>query len=268
VLTLCKRVIFSNLKKKGMLSLNHYIGTAVVTGGSKGIGRAIAMSLANEGYRVAIFDVLQKEGREVAEEIESLGGSALFLQVDVSSEEQVLNGASEVSKHFGTASLLVNNAGIFPRGSALDISYEAWLRVIHINLGGAFLCSRAFVPGMLENGSGTIINISSGRALQGAVKGSHYAASKAGIISLTRSLSQEWAPTIRVNAIIPGITDTDQPREDIKSNEELYAIGNSIPLGRIGQPEDIADAVCFLAGEKAAFITGQSLCVNGGAILQ
>jgi 3-oxoacyl-[acyl-carrier protein] reductase len=256
------------MRKKGDADMDHTESTAVVTGGSKGIGKEISLSLAKMGYKVAIFDVLQREGKEVTAEIVRMGGSALYFQVDVSNEEQVLRAAAEVTENFGAAALLVNNAGIFPREAALDISYEAWLHVIHVNLGGAFLCSRAFAPGMLQQGSGVILNIASGRALQGAVRGSHYAASKAGIISLTRSLALEWAPLIRVNTIIPGITDTDQPREDYKTDEELYGMGEKIPLRRIGQPEDVANAVCFFAGEKAAFITGQSLCVNGGTILQ
>jgi NAD(P)-dependent dehydrogenase (short-subunit alcohol dehydrogenase family) len=120
---------------------------------------------------------------------------------------------------------------------------------------------------MLKRGSGAIVNVASGRGLQGAAGGSHYAASKAGLLSLTRSLALEWGPSIRVNAVVPGVTDTDQPREASPNEEELYSRGRKIPLGRIGQPEDIANAVCFLLSSDASYVTGQSLCVNGGSIM-
>lgn len=240
---------------------------AVITGASKGIGRAIAVSVAKLGYQVAIFDVLRQEGLRVVKEIEEIGGNAIYVSVDISSEDNVLNGAKLVEETFGTPTVLVNNAVIFPRESALDISFENWIKVINVNLAGAFLCSRTFAPGMLNSG-GVIVNIASGVGLQGTVRGSHYAASKAGVIALTRSLALEWAPTIRVNSIIPGVTDTDQPRDDIKSDKELYSRGSRIPLGRIGEPDDIAKAVCFFIHRDSSYITGQSLCVNGGAIMR
>lgn len=240
--------------------------TAVVTGGSQGIGRAIALALAQQGCGVAILDVLPS-GKTVVDEIRRSGGSAEFVAVDVADEEAVSDAAHQVEEHLGTPTVLVNNAGIFPRAPALEMPYADWMRVIQVNLGGAFLCSRAFAPGMLRSGGGAIVNLASGRALAGAARGSHYAASKGGILSLTRSLALEWAPTIRVNTVIPGLTDTDQPRVDM-SDAQIEAAGRSLPLGRVGQPEDIARAVCFLVGPDASYITGQSLCVNGGSILQ
>lgn len=240
---------------------------AVVTGGSKGIGRAIALTLAERGYEVAVLDPLE-QGAAVVESIQRGGRRALYEPTDVSDEAAVLRAVQRVRSELGVPEVLVNNAGIFPRAAALDMPFADWMRTVTVNLGGTFLCSRSFAPGMLELGRGSIVNLASGRALQGAVRGSHYAASKAGIVTLTRSLAQEWAPTIRVNTIIPGITDTDQPRQEGITDEELYARGAHIPLGRIGQPEDIARAVCFLIGDDAAYVTGQSLCVNGGAIMQ
>jgi NAD(P)-dependent dehydrogenase (short-subunit alcohol dehydrogenase family) len=240
---------------------------AVVTGGSKGIGRAIVLALAAKGYDVAIFDILADAGEATAQEATKLGTSCVFHAVDVGEEAQVAAAAKTVAKRMGALDVLVNNAGIFPRAAALDMPYALWQKVLGINLGGTFLCSRAFAPAMRKKG-GSIVNIASGRGLQGTPMGSHYAASKAGIISLTRSLALEWAPDIRVNAIVPGVTDTDQPREAMQSEEELYARGKCIPLGRIGQPEDIAHGVCLLISEDAGYITGQSLCVNGGAIMQ
>lgn len=239
---------------------------AVVTGGSKGIGRAISLALAEIGYHIAILDPLEK-GREVVREIAAAGGKGLFFPVDVSQEREVLAAAAEIGKVWGTPAVLVNNAGIYPRSSVLEMPLELWNRVIGVNLTGTFLCSRAFAAGMLAAGGGVIVNIASGRGLQGTPRGAHYAASKAGIISLTRTFALEWAPAIRVNAVIPGVTDTDQPREEITDEKELYDRGKKIPLGRIGQPEDIAKAVCFLVGDQSSYMTGQSVCVNGGAIM-
>ncbi len=240
---------------------------AVVTGGGKGIGKGIAVELAKRKYDIAIFDIYEN-GRSVVEELEALGAAAQFLSVDVSDEEQVALAVRTVEDSMGGPDVLVNNAGIFPRSSAIDMPYSMFQKVLHVNLGGAFLCSRHVAPGMLRRGEGVIINIASGRALQGSPNGSHYAASKAGIISLTRSLALEWAPAVRVNAVIPGITDTDQPREVFTTDEALYGAGKNIPLGRIGQPEDTAKLVAYLASADASFITGQSICVNGGAIMQ
>jgi NAD(P)-dependent dehydrogenase (short-subunit alcohol dehydrogenase family) len=245
---------------------NQHNKVAVVTGGSKGIGRAIALALAQRNYDVAIFDPLEA-GRDVALEVSAMGRRALFLPVDVSDEAAVKHAAGMVAAQLGTCGLLVNNAGIFPRASAIDMPFALWQKVLAINLGGAFLCSQAFAPGMLKDGAGLIINIASGRGIQGAARnGAHYAASKGGLIALTRSLAQEWAPHIRVNTLVPGVTHTDQPLAETNI-DELYARGSRIPLGRIGQPEDVARGVCLLASDDASYITGQSLCVNGGAVM-
>lgn len=242
-------------------------GVALITGGAAGIGKAIGLTLSRHGYDIGIFDIVP-EPLHLIKEITNSGRRAFYVNVDVSSEERVLQGYDLVGKNLGYPDVLVNNAGIYPRSSALEMSYKLWKKVLNTNLGSAFLCSRTVAPAMLEKGSGVIINISSGRGLQGALKGSHYAASKAGVISLTRSLALEWAPTIRVNTIIPGVTDTAQPRQAINSDDELYSRGAQIPLGRIGQPQDVAWAVEYLVSPNAAYITGQSLCVNGGSIMQ
>ena len=239
---------------------------AVVTGGSKGIGRAIVLALARRDYDVAIFDPLEA-GHAVADEVRELGGQALYVPLDVADEAAVKAAAQAVADQLGVCRLLVNNAGIFPRASAIDMPFSLWQRVLNVNLGGAFLCSQAFAPGMMAAGAGVIINIASGRGIQGAAKGgAHYAASKGGLIALTRSLAQEWAPHIRVNTLVPGVTHTDQPLQET-TVDELYKRGSRIPLGRIGQPEDVANGVCLLASDEAAYITGQSLCVNGGAVM-
>ena len=242
--------------------------TAVVTGAAKGIGRAIALALAERGYKVAVLDILDEKGLETAEKASAYGTDCRYFRTDISNEESVGATLQKIRTELGEPEVLVNNAGIYPRRAAIEMPYALWQHVLAVNLGGAFLCSRAIAPVMLARGTGSIINVASGRALQGAVGGSHYAASKAGLLSLTRSLALEWAPTLRVNAVIPGVTDTDQPREGNSDEEALYARGRKIPLGRIGQPEDVAKAVCFFLSPDASYVTGQSLCVNGGSIMQ
>ncbi|MCW2835032.1 MAG: 3-oxoacyl-[acyl-carrier protein] reductase [Nocardioides sp.] len=241
-------------------------GVAVVTGGIAGIGRAVSLALGDRGFDVAVLDP-GPDDEHVVSSLTSSGRKALHLPIDVSHEADVEAAAATISAELGDPVVLVNNAGVFPRFAALEGSYSEWMDVVRINLGGAFLCSRTFAPGMLRGGQGAIVNLSSGRALAGAPRGSHYAASKGGIIALTRSLALEWAPTIRVNTVIPGLTDTSQPRVDM-SEDDLQEAARAIPLGRIGQPRDAAELVCFLVSSSADYITGQSYAVNGGAILQ
>ena len=240
---------------------------AIVTGAGQGIGRAIARGFAREGAGVVIADVNEESARTVKDEIEAGGGRALVMRTDVSNEISVQVMAKKSLEEFGRVDILVNNAGIFPTSSVEEMSEEDWDRVIGTNLVGAFLCSRAVVPKFLEQGSGRIISLTSGRAFQGAKHGAHYAASKAGIIGFSKSLALELAPHgITVNVICPGITDTAQPRGH-QTEEEMYAQGQRIPLGRIGQPEDLVGPAVFLASGAAAFVTGQTILVNGGSIM-
>lgn len=239
----------------------------VVTGGGQGIGLAICNKLA--GKNSSAIAIIEKSdlGHKVAAQLQKSGIDAISVQADVSNENEV-KSAQKLISNFGIVNCVINNAGIFPRQSALEIDYQKWLECIKVNLGGTFLVSRAFAPQMLEHGEGTIVNITSGRAIGGAPLGSHYSSSKGGIISLTRSLALEWAPTIRVNAVMPGVTDTAQPREAGISDEELYSRGSKIPLGRIGDPSDVANMVAFLTSAEAKYITGQTFAVNGGAIMR
>jgi len=240
---------------------------AIVTGAGQGIGRAIALGLAREGARVAIADVNEECANTVKNEIEAAGGRALVIRTDVSNEDSVQAMVERSLQEFGRVDILVNNAGIFPTSPVEEMSEEDWDRVIGTNLVGAFLCARAVVPKFLEQGSGRIISLTSGRAFQGAKNGAHYAASKAGIIGFSKSLALELAPHgITVNVICPGITDTAQPRGH-QTEEQIYAQAQRIPLGRIGQPEDLVGPAVFLASAAAAFITGQTLLVNGGSIM-
>jgi NAD(P)-dependent dehydrogenase (short-subunit alcohol dehydrogenase family) len=239
---------------------------AVITGASGGIGGAVARALAEDGYRLALLDAAAPPA-QLAADVEALGGPALFVSVDVADEGSVLAAREAVRRELGPAACLVNGAGIYPRALALEEPVELWQRVLAVNLTGAFLCARAFARDMLEAGRGCIVNFASERALVPSPRSSHYAASKGGLISLTRALALEWAPAVRVNAIIPGVTDTAMPRLGVASDEELYARAARIPLGRIGQPRDVAQLVRFLASDAAEYITGQSLCVNGGAVM-
>ena len=240
---------------------------AIVTGAGQGIGRALALGLAGEGAEVVVADVNDENAASVKREIEASGGTALATNTDVSKEDSVQDMVDESLREFGKVDILINNAGIFPVSSVEEMNEEDWDRVIGTNLVGAFLCSRAVAGKFLQQGSGRIISITSGRAFQGAKNAAHYASSKAGIIGFSKSLALELAPRqITVNVICPGITDTAQPRGH-QSEEQIYAQGQKIPLGRIGQPEDLVGTAVFLASDAANFITGQTVIVNGGSIM-
>ena len=248
-----------------MKRLEQRIG--IVTGAGQGIGRAIALGLAREGAGVVIADVNEESANTVKNAIETAGGSALAIRADVSNENSVEAMVEKTLEAFQRVDILVNNAGIFPTSSVEEMSEADWDRVIGTNLIGTFLCSRAVVPNFLKQGTGRIISLPSGRAFQGAKNGAHYAASKAGIIGFSKSLALELAPHgITVNVICPGITDTAQPRGH-QTEEQIYAQAQKIPLGRIGQPEDLVGPAIFLASDAASFITGQTILVNGGSIM-
>jgi NAD(P)-dependent dehydrogenase (short-subunit alcohol dehydrogenase family) len=203
----------------------------------------------------------------VKREIETHGGRAIALGTDISEEASVRAMVDGTLKEFNRLDILVNNAGIFPTSPVEVMPEEEWDRVIGTNLIGTFLCSKAVVPHFLAQRSGRIMSLTSGRAFQGAKHGAHYAATKAGIIGLIKSLALELAPHgITVNAICPGITDTAQPRGH-QTEEQIYAQGQRIPLGRIGQPEDLVGPAIFLASDAAGFVTGQTILANGGGIM-
>lgn len=240
---------------------------AVVTGGGQGIGKAIARGLAREGARVVVGDIDGGNAKAVIKELEAAGSESLAVEVDVSDESSVEMLREKSLQRFGRVDILVNNAGIYPVSSVLEMSEEQWDRVIDTNLGGNFLCSKAVVPQMRAQKWGRIISISSSIGYKGAKGGAHYAASKAGIVGFVKALAREVAlEAITVNAICPGVTDTAQPRGH-HSEEELYAQAKQIPLGRIGQPEDIVGPVLFLASDAAAYVTGQALMVTGGGFM-
>jgi NAD(P)-dependent dehydrogenase (short-subunit alcohol dehydrogenase family) len=239
----------------------------IVTGAAQGIGRAVALRLAAPGMHVAAWDVQADGAEETAKLCRDRGAVSRAWSVDVGDTDQIEAAVAAFEREWGSPDGLVNNAGIFPRARALDMKLSEWERVLRVNLTGTFACARAVAGRMKEVGRGAIVNTASGRALAGAANGAHYSASKGGIIALTKSLAHDWAGYgIRVNCVIPGITDTAQPRVEMGDNE-LYAMGARIPLGRIGQPQDIAAVVAFLLSDDAAYMTGQSIAVNGGAIM-
>jgi len=239
----------------------------VITGAAQGIGRATALALAARSARLALWDINEAGCAETAAACAAIGPKPIYRRVDVSDSGAVHAAAKLVRDSYGAAFGLVNNAGIFPRATILDSTPELWRSVLGVNLLGMVFCAQAVIPSMIEQKRGVVVNLASGRALQGTPRGAHYAASKAGIVSLTKSMALEFASSgVRVNAVIPGITETAQPLADA-TIEQLRARGAELPLGRIGQPEDIADVVIFLLSDASRYMTGQSVAVNGGAIM-
>ena len=240
---------------------------AVVTGGAQGIGRAIALGLGREGAKVVVADLQADKAKSVADELTNLGSESLPVEVDVASESSVKNLAQETLGRFGHVDILVNDAGVYPTALVVDMKEAEWDRTINVNLGGNFLCSRAFVPSMRTQKSGRIISIASGIAHYGAKEGAHYAASKAAIIGFVKSLARELGPDgITANAICPGIANTGLPRGH-RTEEELMQRLRSNPLGHVLEPEDFVGPVLFLASDAASYITGQAINVNCGSYM-
>jgi 3-oxoacyl-[acyl-carrier protein] reductase len=240
---------------------------AVVTGGAQGIGRAIALGLGRQGAKVVVADLQNDKARSVADELGRLDTEALPVEVDVSDESSVKRLAEQTFQRFGRVDILVNDAGVYLKAPVVDISEENWDRTINVNLGGNFLCSRAFVPSMRARKAGRIISIASGIAHYGAKEFAPYAASKAAIIGFVKALARELGPEgITVNAICPGVANTAMPRTH-RSEEELMARLRSNPLGHVLEPEDFVGPVLFLASDAACYITGQAINVNCGSYM-
>ena len=241
----------------------------VVTGGGGGFGRAFSRRFARGGARVAVWDIDRKAGEDIVREIAVEGGEASFIEADLASGADIEASVARTLEVAGVPYCIVNNASIYPRASVLDMTPQVWERTLQVNITAPFLIVRAFGPRMIAQKRGVIINIASGRAVEGAVNGAGYACSKAAILSLTKSLALEWARhNIRVNAIIPGVSLTAQPLGEGISEEALIERGRkAIPLGRIGYPEDMAGLAAFLASADAAYMTGQGVAMNGGRVL-
>ena len=240
---------------------------AVITGGAQGIGRAIALGMGREGAKVVVADLQSEKARSVADEVKMLGVEALGFEVNVADESSVKRMAEATFAKFGRVDILVNDAGVYLKSSVVDMSEADWDRTLDINLGGNFLCCRAFVPAMREQKSGRIISMASGIGHYGMKQFSHYAASKAAIIGFVKSLARELGPDgITVNAICPGSANTAMPRGH-RSEEEVMQRLHSTPLPHVLEPEDIAGPILFLASDAAAYITGQSYNINCGTYM-
>lgn len=253
--------------RNDMISLTNK--TALITGGSRGIGAATAILFAKAGADVAITYISDEaSAQKVVDDIHKVGRRCLVLKGDVSSAEDVNRVVAEVVRVLSRIDVLVNNAGIWTYAEVENMTEEVWDKTLDINLKGTFLMCKAVVPLMKKQGGGSIINISSTAGQRGEALHSHYAASKGGAISFTKSLASELAPyNILVNSVAPGWVDTDMCDEVFNDPELKEAARKTIPLGRIATAEDVAGSILFLASDLARYITGEVLNVNGGSVL-
>lgn len=244
---------------------------AIVTGGGSGIGEAVSQRLAADGAAVAVFDLDGESAAATSSAIEAAGGAAIAVACDVADRTAIEAGVAETVERLGRPTILINNAGITPFGRFLDISREAFDQVIAVNLRGTFECCQVVIPHMVEEGWGRIVNISSSSAQTGNFGHTHYSASKAAVIGLTRSLAKEFGcKGITINAVPPSFVETPSLHRAAEEGQLGSGIEEHIPttpVRRVGQPEDIAAACAFLCRDDAGYITGQVLGVNGGRVI-
>lgn len=241
--------------------------TAVVTGASRGIGRSIALRLASEGAKVTVnYSGSQEKAEAVAEEIRAAGGEAIVFQADVSDADQVKAMMDETVKQFGSLDFLVNNAGITRDNLLMRMKEDEWDDVLSINLKGVFLCTKAVTRQMMRQRAGRIVNLASVVGVAGNAGQANYVAAKAGVIGLTKTTAKELsARNILVNAVAPGFITTDMTDE--LGEEMKEQLLSTIPLAKLGSPEDIAGTVAFLLSDDAQYITGQTIHVDGGMVM-
>jgi NAD(P)-dependent dehydrogenase (short-subunit alcohol dehydrogenase family) len=242
---------------------------AVITGGRRGIGKAIALTFAEAGADVAVCDFMVDDGEleAVAEEIRGLGRRSLAGRVDVTKKSEIDDFMSKVVNELGGIDILVNNAGVAGGGPLINMPEKEWHRIMDINLTGSFLCSQAVLPGMVERRRGSIINIASAAGIRGFSSRNIYNISKAGVIMFTKVMARDLGKyNIRVNAIAPSIIKTDLTRGMWENQQALNAEASRIPLGRIGDVEDIAGPALLLASDASSYITGDTIVVDGGQL--
>ncbi|MCD6232325.1 3-oxoacyl-[acyl-carrier-protein] reductase [Candidatus Aerophobetes bacterium] len=237
---------------------------AIVTGGAGGIGKEISLRLAEEGANVVIFDIEETLAKKVVKEIEKKGKKVFAFKVNIGNYQEVLKAVKEVIDKFGRIDILINNAGITRDNLLLRMKEEEWDLVLKVNLKGVFNCLKAVVRIMMKQKYGRIVNISSVVGLKGNAGQVNYAASKAGIIGVTKSLAKELAPRgITVNAIAPGFIEGTPMTEKLEEREKEKFL-RQIPLGRAGKPREVANLVFYLVGEEASYITGEVIRIDGG----
>jgi NAD(P)-dependent dehydrogenase (short-subunit alcohol dehydrogenase family) len=241
--------------------------TALVTGAGRGIGREIARTLAHAGADIIVAEYIAENGHSAVSEIESIGRKAVFIEVDVRNPDSVNAMVTTALEQFQQIDILVNNAGIAQRVKAEESSDNDWLNMMNVNLNGVFWCCRAVSKHMLERGQGSIVSIASmsGMIVNKPQEQTAYNVSKAGVIMMTKSLGAEWANRgVRVNCVSPGYIGTDMTLEGLSDPELKETWLEMTPMGRVGEPEDIANAVLYLASDEAKFATGTNLVVDGG----
>jgi len=237
--------------------------TAVITGASRGLGKAMAIGLAKNGAHVVITDVL--DTTDAVEEIKQFDDQAIGLNVDITNASDVEKMVKKTVDLFGSIDVLVNNAGILKTANAEDFSEEDWKQVIEVNLTGLFLCAKTAGKQMIKQKSGKIINISSIAGLSGYASSAPYSASKAGVISLTKTLAAEWGKhNVIVNAVCPGVFATDMTEDYLKDEQFQNMIQSNVPLGRYAEPEEIIGTIVYLASNASDYMTGHSLVIDGG----
>jgi 3-oxoacyl-[acyl-carrier protein] reductase len=238
--------------------------TALVTGASRGIGRAVAIALAGEGASVVVnYIESDAKARDVVSKIRDAGGEAMAMKADVSDIAEVKKMRAAIVKRYGEVEILVNNAGIHQHLKSWELGIADWEKVIGTNLTSIFNTANVFAPAMKKAKWGRVVNVASVIAYLGTDHEMHYAASKGGAVSATKALALELAPYgVRVNAVAPGYIDTDMTKFSSEKEKKFYLA--KVPMGRLGEPSEIADAVAFLCSEKASYITGSVLHVNGG----
>jgi cyclopentanol dehydrogenase len=238
---------------------------ALITGGGTGIGAGIAKMFAREGAQVVVCGRREEPLKKVVDEIDRSGGEAIYCLADVSSQVQIQEMISATTLKFGSIDILVNNAGVYIPDDITSTSEEEWDTVMDVDAKGVYLMSKAVLPGMIKKGKGKIINIASIAGLFGFEKSAAYCAAKGAVVNLTREMALDYSSKgICVNAIAPGVIDTDMTKPFLENEEAKQGFLNKTPVGRVGTPEDIANGAVYLASDESDFVVGQTLVIDGG----